>query len=42
MGMGDVKAAVGLGTMLARRGWTSVVVGGFAEFLFAAAMASRC
>jgi leader peptidase (prepilin peptidase)/N-methyltransferase len=36
MGMGDVKAAAGLGTMLAWRGWTALVVGGIAGFLFAA------
>jgi leader peptidase (prepilin peptidase) / N-methyltransferase len=36
MGMGDVKAAVGLGVMLAWRGWTALIVGGFAGFLFAA------
>jgi prepilin signal peptidase PulO-like enzyme (type II secretory pathway) len=36
MGMGDVKAAAGLGTMLAWRGWTALIVGGFAGFLFAA------
>jgi len=36
MGLGDVKAAAGLGTMLAWRGWTALVVGGFAGFLFAA------
>jgi leader peptidase (prepilin peptidase)/N-methyltransferase len=37
MGMGDVKAAAGLGTMLAWPGWTSLIAGGFAGFLFAAA-----
>jgi leader peptidase (prepilin peptidase)/N-methyltransferase len=37
MGMGDVKAAAGLGTVLAWRSWTSLVAGGFAGFLFAAA-----
>jgi leader peptidase (prepilin peptidase) / N-methyltransferase len=36
MGMGDVKAAAGLGTMLAWRGWTAVLAGGFAGFLLAA------
>jgi leader peptidase (prepilin peptidase)/N-methyltransferase len=36
MGMGDVKAAAGLGTMLAWRGWSALVVGGFAGFLLAA------
>ena len=36
MGMGDVKAAAGLGTMLAWRGWAAVIAGGFAGFLFAA------
>jgi leader peptidase (prepilin peptidase)/N-methyltransferase len=36
MGMGDVKAAAGMGTMLAWRGWTSLIAGGFAGFLFAA------
>mgnify|MGYP001182390769 CR=1 FL=1 len=37
MGMGDVKAAAGLGIMLAWRGWTFLIAGGFAGFLFAAA-----
>jgi leader peptidase (prepilin peptidase)/N-methyltransferase len=37
MGMGDVKAAAGLGTMLAWPGWTALIAGGFAGFLFAAA-----
>jgi leader peptidase (prepilin peptidase) / N-methyltransferase len=37
MGMGDVKAAAALGTMLAWAGWTSLVAGGFAGFLLAAA-----
>jgi leader peptidase (prepilin peptidase) / N-methyltransferase len=37
MGMGDVKAAAALGTMLAWPGWTSLIAGGFAGFLFAAA-----
>lgn len=36
MGIGDVKAAAGLGTMLAWRGWTALIAGGFAGFLFAA------
>jgi leader peptidase (prepilin peptidase)/N-methyltransferase len=36
MGMGDVKAAASLGTMLAWRGWTALIAGGFAGFLFAA------
>ena len=36
MGLGDVKAAAGLGTMLAWRGWSVLVLGGFAGFLFAA------
>ena len=36
MGMGDVKAAAGLGTMLAWLGWGALVAGGFAGFLFAA------
>jgi leader peptidase (prepilin peptidase)/N-methyltransferase len=36
MGLGDVKAAAGLGSMLAWRGWSALVVGGFAGFLFAA------
>jgi leader peptidase (prepilin peptidase)/N-methyltransferase len=36
MGMGDVKAAAGLGTMLAWRGWAAVIAGGFAGFLLAA------
>jgi leader peptidase (prepilin peptidase)/N-methyltransferase len=36
MGMGDVKAAAGLGSMLAWRGWSALLVGGFAGFLFAA------
>ncbi|HET9967812.1 MAG TPA: A24 family peptidase [Streptosporangiaceae bacterium] len=37
MGMGDVKAAAALGTMLAWRSWTALIAGGFAGFLFAAA-----
>jgi leader peptidase (prepilin peptidase) / N-methyltransferase len=36
MGMGDVKAAAALGTMLAWRGWAALIAGGFAGFLFAA------
>jgi leader peptidase (prepilin peptidase) / N-methyltransferase len=36
MGMGDVKAAAGLGTMLAWRGWSALIAGGFAGFMFAA------
>lgn len=36
MGMGDVKAAAGLGVMLAWRGWTALIAGGSAGFLFAA------
>jgi leader peptidase (prepilin peptidase) / N-methyltransferase len=36
MGLGDVKAAAGLGTMLAWRGWSALIAGGFAGFLFAA------
>jgi leader peptidase (prepilin peptidase) / N-methyltransferase len=36
MGLGDVKAAAGLGTMLAWQGWSALVVGGFAGFLLAA------
>jgi leader peptidase (prepilin peptidase) / N-methyltransferase len=36
MGMGDVKAAAGLGTMLAWLGWGALIAGGFAGFLFAA------
>ena len=34
--MGDVKAAAGLGTMLAWPGWAPLIVGGFAGFLLAA------
>jgi leader peptidase (prepilin peptidase)/N-methyltransferase len=37
MGLGDVKAAAGLGTMLAWRGWAALIGGGFAGFLLAAA-----
>jgi leader peptidase (prepilin peptidase) / N-methyltransferase len=36
MGMGDVKAAAALGTMLAWADWTSLIAGGFAGFLLAA------
>lgn len=36
MGMGDVKAAAGLGTLLAWQGWTFLLAGAFAGFLFAA------
>jgi leader peptidase (prepilin peptidase) / N-methyltransferase len=36
MGMGDVKAAPALGTMLAWRGWDALIAGGFAGLLFAA------
>jgi leader peptidase (prepilin peptidase)/N-methyltransferase len=36
MGMGDVKAAAGLGIMLAWRGWGALIAGGFAGFLLAA------
>jgi leader peptidase (prepilin peptidase) / N-methyltransferase len=36
MGMGDVKAAAALGTMLAWRGWAAVIAGGLAGFLLAA------
>jgi leader peptidase (prepilin peptidase)/N-methyltransferase len=37
MGMGDVKAAASLGTMLAWRGWSARIAGGFAGFMFAGA-----
>jgi leader peptidase (prepilin peptidase)/N-methyltransferase len=37
MGLGDVKAAAGLGTMLAWRSWTALIAGCFAGFLLAAA-----
>lgn len=37
MGMGDVKAAASIGTLLAWQGWRLLIVGGFAGFLFAAA-----
>jgi leader peptidase (prepilin peptidase)/N-methyltransferase len=36
MGMGDVKAAAAFGTVLAWRGWSALIAGGFAGFLFAA------
>ena len=36
MGMGDVKAAAGIGTMLAWPGWRLLIAGGFAGFLLAA------
>jgi leader peptidase (prepilin peptidase) / N-methyltransferase len=36
MGMGDVKAAAALGTMLAWQGRAALIAGGFAGFLFAA------
>jgi leader peptidase (prepilin peptidase) / N-methyltransferase len=36
MGMGDVKAAAGLASMLAWNGWSVLLGGGFAGFLFAA------
>lgn len=36
MGLGDVKLAVSLGTLLAWRGWRVLVLGGFAGFLLAA------
>ena len=32
----DLKAAAGLGAMLAWRGWIALIVGGFAGFLFGA------
>jgi leader peptidase (prepilin peptidase)/N-methyltransferase len=37
MGLGDVKAAAALGTLLAWHGWTALIAGGFAGFLLAAA-----
>jgi leader peptidase (prepilin peptidase) / N-methyltransferase len=37
MGMGDVKAAASIGTMLAWAGWRYLIAGGFAGFLLAAA-----
>ena len=36
MGMGDVKAAASIGTLLAWAGWRFLVLGGFAGFLLAA------
>jgi leader peptidase (prepilin peptidase) / N-methyltransferase len=36
MGMGDVKAAAGIGTLLAWLGWRPLIAGGFAGFLLAA------
>jgi leader peptidase (prepilin peptidase)/N-methyltransferase len=36
MGLGDVKAAASMGSVLALRGWTTLVAGGFAGFLLAA------
>jgi leader peptidase (prepilin peptidase) / N-methyltransferase len=36
MGMGDVKAAAGIGTLLAWPGWRLLIAGGFAGFLLAA------
>ena len=36
MGMGDVKAAAGIGTLLAWLGWRLLIAGGFAGFLLAA------
>jgi leader peptidase (prepilin peptidase)/N-methyltransferase len=36
MGMGDVKAAAAVGTMLAWRSWTALLAGGVAGFLLAA------
>lgn len=36
MGMGDVKAAASIGTLLAWPGWRLLITGGFAGFLFAA------
>lgn len=37
MGLGDVKAAASLGTLLAWRGWSTLLAGAFAGFLLAAA-----
>lgn len=37
MGLGDVKAAASIGSVLALRGWTALIAGGFAGFLLAAA-----
>jgi leader peptidase (prepilin peptidase) / N-methyltransferase len=36
LGMGDVKAAAGLGVMLAWPGWASLIEGSFAGFMLAA------
>jgi leader peptidase (prepilin peptidase)/N-methyltransferase len=36
LGLGDVKAAAGLGTLLAWAGWPLLIAGGFAGFLLAA------
>ena len=36
MGLGDVKLAASLGTLLAWSGWRALVLGGFAGFLLAA------
>lgn len=36
LGMGDVKAAAGLGVMLAWPGWASLIAGSFAGFMLAA------
>ncbi|MBO0771867.1 MAG: prepilin peptidase [Actinobacteria bacterium] len=36
MGLGDVKAAASLGTLLAWRGWSTLLAGTFAGFLLAA------
>jgi leader peptidase (prepilin peptidase) / N-methyltransferase len=36
MGMGDVKAAASIGTLLAWAGWRFLIAGGFAGFLLAA------
>lgn len=40
MGLGDIKAAAGLGIMLAWLGWAALIAGGFAGFLFAAVYGS--
>ncbi|HXC84357.1 MAG TPA: A24 family peptidase, partial [Trebonia sp.] len=37
MGMGDVKTAASIGTLLAWSGWRFLIAGGFAGFLLAAA-----
>ncbi len=36
MGLGDVKAAASMGSVMALRGWTVLIAGGFAGFLLAA------